>query len=294
METIEHPAPVHDQLGFFLFIAFSLHLMFILGVGFAALPENMATPQLEVTLAQYRSAKAPEETRFIAQSNQQGSGTLAERAELTTRKQADFSDNRIRETGGDAHKRTPRSQSQERLLVTTINDTIDQVMQTREPPEPQPLPLPTQGLNPEIQKLNETIASLEARLDQKQQAYARLPRVRRLTSVSARAAVDAAYLHNWRTRVEAIGNRYYPVASSRYGIYGDLRLMVAIQYDGSISNIEILSSSGHAVLDEAAIRIVRMAAPFDPFPPELRATTDMLEIIRTWKFRQNRLSSVQG
>jgi protein TonB len=292
MDTIEHPAPVHDQLGFFLFIAFSMHLMLILGVGFAAPPQNTATPQLEVTLAQYRSEKAPEEARFIAQSNQEGSGTLAERAELTTRKQADFSDNRIRETGADAQKRTPRSESQEQVLVTTINDSIDQLMRTREQPEPQPLP--DQGLNPEIQKLNDTIASLEARLDQQQQAYAERPRVRRLTSLSARAAVDAAYLHAWRSRVEAIGNRYYPVASSRYGIYGDLRLMVAILHDGSISNIEILSSSGHAVLDEAAIRIVRMAAPFAPFPPELRATTDMLEIIRTWKFRQNRLSSVQG
>jgi protein TonB len=294
METAEHPVPVHDQLGFFLFIAFSLHLMFILGVGFAALPENTATPQLEVTLAQYRSEKTPEEAHFIAQSNQEGSGTLAERAELTTRKQAEFSDNRIREAGAAAQKRTPRSQSQQRVLVTTINDTVDQVMRKREQPEPLPEPLPVQGLNPEIRKLNETIASLEARLDRQQQAYAERPRVRRLTSLSARAAVDAAYLHGWRTRVEAIGNRYYPVASSRYGIYGDLRLMVAIHHDGSIANIEILSSSGHAVLDEAAIRIVRMAAPFDPFPPELRATTDMLEIIRTWKFRQNRLSSIQG
>jgi protein TonB len=292
MDTAEHQAPQHDHLGFFLFIALSLHLMVILGVSFAALPKNTATPQLEVTLAQYRSKNTPEEARFIAQSNQEGSGTLAERTELTTRKQAEFSDNRIRETGADAQQRSPRSESQQRALVATINDTIDQVMQGREQPEP--LPLPVQGQNPKIQKLNETIASLEARLDQQQQAYARLPRVRRLTSVSARAAVDAAYLHRWRTRVEAIGNRYYPVASSRYGIYGDLRLMVAIRHDGSIANIEILSSSGHAVLDEAAIRIVRMAAPFEPFPPELRATTDMLEIIRTWKFRQNRLSSVQG
>ena len=294
MDIVDYPTPAHDQLGFFLFVAFSMHLMLILGVVFAAQPENTATPQLEVTLAQYRSENAPEEARFIAQSNQDGSGTLAERAELTTRKQADFSDNRIRETGADAQKRAPRPESQERVLVATINDSVDQVLQTREQPEPLPLPLPAQGLNPEIQKLNETIASLEARLDQQQQAYAKRPRVRRLTSVSARAAVDAAYLHGWRTRVEAIGNRYYPVASRQYGIYGDLRLMVAIRHDGSISNIEVLSSSGHAVLDEAAIRIVRMAAPFDPFPPELRATTDMLEIIRTWKFRQNRLSSVQG
>jgi protein TonB len=292
MDTVEHLPPEHDQLGFFLFVAFSLHLMFILGVGFAALPENTATPQLEVTLAQYRSEKTPEEARFIAQSNQEGSGTLAQRAELTTRKQAQFSDNRIRETGAAAQQRAARTQSEQRVLVTTVNDAVDQVMQRREKPEP--LPEPDQGLDPEIRKLNESIASLEARLDEQQQAYAERPRVRRLTSLSARAAIDAAYLHSWRTKVEAIGNRYYPVASSRYGIYGDLRLMVAIRYDGNIDNIEVLSSSGHAVLDEAAIRIVRMAAPFDPFPPELRATTDMLEIIRTWKFRQNRLSSVQG
>ena len=84
------------------------------------------------------------------------------------------------------------------------------------------------------------------------------------------------------------------MASRRYGIYGDLRLLVAIRYDGTIEAIEVLSSSGHAVLDEAAIRIVRMAAPYDPFPPELRKDVDRLEIIRTWKFKQNQLSSEQG
>jgi len=77
----------------------------------------------------------------------------------------------------------------------------------------------------------------------------------------------------------------------RYGIYGDLRLLVVILQDGSMENIRVLSSSGYAVLDEAAIKIVRMAAPFAPFPPELRATTDKLEIIRTWQFEENQLSS---
>jgi protein TonB len=77
----------------------------------------------------------------------------------------------------------------------------------------------------------------------------------------------------------------------RYGIYGDLRLLVVIRQDGSLEDIRVLSSSGYAVLDEAAIKIVRMAAPYSPFPPELMATTDKLEIIRTWQFRENRLSS---
>ena len=106
--------------------------------------------------------------------------------------------------------------------------------------------------------------------------------------------MDAAYLYQWRTQVEAIGNRHYPEESSRYGIYGDLRLLVAIRSDGSIDTIEVLSSSGHRVLDDAAVRIVRMAAPYEPFPPELASSTDKLEIIRTWKFRENRLSSEQG
>ena len=77
----------------------------------------------------------------------------------------------------------------------------------------------------------------------------------------------------------------------RYGLYGKLRLLVVIRADGSLQDIRLLSSSGYAVLDEAAIKIVRMAAPYAPFPAELRATTDQLEIIRTWQFQENRLSS---
>ena len=88
-----------------------------------------------------------------------------------------------------------------------------------------------------------------------------------------------------------MGNKYYPEASLRYGIYGSLRLLVTIRADGSLEGIRILSSSGYAVLDEAAIKIVRLTAPFAPFPAELKATTDKLEIIRTWQFQENQLSS---
>jgi protein TonB len=293
MEFAEHSTPQHDHLGFFVFLAFSLHLMLILGIGFSVDRSDFATPQLEVTLAQYRSREAPEDARFVAQSNQAGSGTLAEQAELTTRRQAEFSDNRIRELGGAPLITQVRPQQREDTIVTTIGDSTRSVTKNKVQ-EREPEPMQSAAIDPEIRKLSESIASLEARLDQQQQAYAERPRVRRLTALSARAAVDAAYLHNWRTQVEAVGNKNYPSASRKYGIYGDLRLLVAIRYDGSIQNIEVLSSSGHTVLDEAAIRIVRMAAPFDPFPAELRETTDTLEIIRTWKFRKNRLSSVRG
>ncbi len=292
MEFTERSTPQHDHLGFFLFLAFSLHLMLILGIGFTADSSDYATPQLEVTLAQYRSREAPEDARFVAQTNQAGSGTLAEKAELTTRRQAEFSDNRIREPGGAPLVTQVRPQQREDAIVTTIGDAAIQVVTEQQEEEPEPVQ--SAAIDPEIRKLSDSIASLQARLDEQQQAYAERPRVKRLTALSARSAVDAAYLHNWRSKVEAVGNKNYPSASRRFGIYGDLRLLVAIRYDGSIENIEVLSSSGHTVLDEAAIRIVRMAAPFDPFPPELRETTDTLEIIRTWKFRKNRLSSVRG
>ena len=135
------------------------------------------------------------------------------------------------------------------------------------------------------------LASLEARLQDQTQAYADMPRVKRLTTVATKESADAAYLHKFLRRLEAVGNKYYPEASVRYGLYGSLRLLVVIRHDGALEDVRVLSTSGYAVLDEAAIKTVRMAAPFAPFPAELRATTDRLEIIRTWHFEENRLSS---
>ena len=88
-----------------------------------------------------------------------------------------------------------------------------------------------------------------------------------------------------------MGNQYYPAASLRYGIYGQLRMLVTVLADGQLESVRLLESSGYAVLDEAALRIVRLAAPFPPFPKELRETTDKLEIVRRWQFEQNPLSS---
>ena len=124
-----------------------------------------------------------------------------------------------------------------------------------------------EGISPEVDRLNQELASLQAELDEQTRAYADQPRVRRLTAASAKQSVDAAYLLDWRQRLEAVGNKYYPQASVRYGIYGDVRLLVVILQDGSLEEIRVLSSSGYAVLDEAAIKIVRMAAPYSPFPP---------------------------
>ena len=61
--------------------------------------------------------------------------------------------------------------------------------------------------------------------------------------------------------------------------------------DGGVTEIRVLKSSGHAILDNAAVRIVRLSAPFAPFPPELRERHDLIEIIRTWQFRSDRVTA---
>ena len=124
------------------------------------------------------------------------------------------------------------------------------------------------------------IASLEARISEEENASANAPRIRRLTSVSAKSMAEAAYLNTWREKVERIGNANFPDA----GLFGDLRLLVVLREDGTLADIRVIASSGYQPLDAAAERIVRLAAPFQPFPVEMRKKYDQLEIIRTWKF----------
>ena len=89
-----------------------------------------------------------------------------------------------------------------------------------------------------------------------------------------------------------MGNLNYPQQAREQEIYGSLRMLVSLRPNGTVQEIRILQGAGQRVLDEAAINIVCLAAPFDPFPPELLEQVDILEIIRTWRFhRGNSFSS---
>lgn len=113
-------------------------------------------------------------------------------------------------------------------------------------------------------------------------------RVRRVTGVSPATPELSYYFEAWRRKVERVGNLNYPDAARDRSLYGSLRLLVAIAPDGALNDVRVLESSGHRILDDAALRIVRLAAPFAPFPPEMRRNTDVLEIVRTWQFRKSR------
>ncbi len=267
-------------------VAIALHAALLLGVAFKSSDSSTyQAPQIEVTLATRPGTLPPGEAQHIAQANQDGGGAEAELDQITSPNNELSSDG---EPGPQALLRPQEAPSQPRREAITTAAAAQRAIASEQPEKEQ---LPLLGLSPEVDKLTRELASLEAELDEQSRNYAQMPRVRRLTSVAARQSVDAAYLMDWRRRVEAVGNKYYPEASVRYGLYGNLRLLVVIRADGSLHDIRVLSSSGYAVLDEAAIKIVRMAAPYAPFPPELRATTDRLEIIRTWQFQENRLSS---
>ena len=92
-------------------------------------------------------------------------------------------------------------------------------------------------------------------------------------------------MDNWRLKIERIGNLNYPAeAQDAQASTARCSSPSAIKADGEVEAVEINRSSGHKVLDQAAIRIVRLAAPFDRFPENIRADTDILHITRTWTF----------
>lgn len=274
----------NDRLMLAVLIASAVHVLVIFGISFDVWRAQSKSHQVEVTLVQ-TPGRRPTEARHIAQADQQGSGSEALR-DIASGQQSAMPQPLTQA----AARESTRSSGRERLAapaVTSTNSASKIVDRRGQQQSLEDLP----EAERELARLNQELARLQADLEAQRRQYSSTPRVRRLTAASARAAVDAAYLADWRRRVEAVGNQYYPEASLRYGIYGSLEMLVTVRSDGSLEDIKILSSSGFAVLDEAAIRIVRMAAPYSPFPEELRATTDKLEILRTWQFEQNPLSS---
>lgn len=276
-----------DRLSFTVFLAASLHAAVILGVGFAWHVERARSPTIEVTLAQHDDRVAPDKADFLAQSNQLGSGDAAEARETTTTETADFHDSAVRQVASDPMTEQRRVESQATLTTSAAREEQATIRAPQTEVEPRLTPSDQRRL----MDLSQEIASLEARADTETNTEAKSPRVRRLTSVSAREAVDAYYLQSWRRKVESVGNLNYPEEARRDQLYGSLRLMVSITPDGALKEVRVLDSSGFKVLDDAAVRIVRQAAPFAPFPEEMRQSTDVLEIIRTWQFRKNHYSS---
>ena len=278
-----------DRLGFTLFIAAVLHALVILGITFDLPTPSELSKSLEITLATQQSEEQPEQADYLAQHNQQGSGTLEEKAAPSTTEEADFQDSEINKVTPQQQVSAPPPVPQEQKVVTTSAPKIDQI--TTASTKPKPTEAPPSSLHFNMSTLSSEIASLEAQLAEERQQYARRPRVLRLNAASTMQDKGAYYKDAWRRKVEKVGNLNYPAEARSNKIYGSLRLLVAINRDGTLREVSILESSGNTVLDNAALRIVRLSAPFTPFTGDLM-DVDVLEIIRTWRFEPgDRVSS---
>ncbi len=281
-----------DRLVFTGFMAILVHAVIILGVSFSVYSRYKTPQTIEVTLAQHNDDTVPENADYLAQYNQAASGTLDKKAELTSDTRAEFADTDIRKVEPSPQKKSEISEPDAPVNVVSTTAKISEATQqvvTKDKTRDKKL---KKGKEKEAVDPSNEIASLQAKLSQQKQQYAKRPRIKTITSVATRASVDAEYLSVWQEKVELIGNLNYPPEARKQKLYGRLRLLVSLLPDGSVHNIDVLESSGQRVLDDAAIRIVRLAAPFAPFPPELKKNVDQLEIIRTWKFEKgDRLTS---
>lgn len=279
-----------DRFSFTLFMALAVHAVVVLGITFAPESPRSSAQTMEITLSQFDDETDPEEADFLAQTSQQGSGTEEEAQEMTSPEPTDVSQPEIADVQPEPPARTKPVSRQEQAVVQTEAASRRQVRQPEEAVETTEEPLPVREKKSLMERSLE-IASLEARLDAQRQAYAKKPRVMRVTAASTLRSSNAWYVQNWISRVTRVGNINYPTEARRAGIYGTLRMLVSLKKDGTIKELAILQSSGSTVLDDAAIRIVRMAAPFAPFPDDMRDEVDELEIIRTWSFQQRGLTS---
>lgn len=279
-----------DRLGFTLLIAGLLHAAVILGVGFTVEELPAQSRGLEVTLARFASDKAPDKADFIAQADQQGSGTLEHEAAPSTDQQTVVQDEQVNEVSVESTRQPAKPIEAPQPVLATQQPRPQKVVQT---PANRPVPEPRkQAPVLDRDQLSADIASLEAEFARERQQYAKRPRISHQHTASTKRDVSAWYRDDWRKKVERIGNLNYPDEARRNGMYGSLRLLVVIRSDGSIDKMAVLESSGQPVLDQAALNIVRLSAPFAPFSGELAARFDQVEIIRTWRFeRGDRLSS---
>lgn len=277
------PVDSGDRLSFTFFMAIVLHGLVLLGIGFK-LPEHKNTSQtIEITLATHQSLHAPKDADFLAQHNQEASGTVDDARQLTTERQAQFADSQVRDvTPLQQQAASTRKIKDQQLLSTTEKSTHKTQLKLN--PDERDEREPLEGTSEDQALVSTEIASLQAKLDKQRQEYAKRPRVRTLTSVSTKASFDAKYLHDWSAKIEQVGNRNYPREALSRHITGNLRLSVMINPDGTIYEIKVLQSSGQRILDDAARQIVRLSAPFTSFPAEIRKNADRLQIIRTWRF----------
>jgi periplasmic protein TonB len=275
----------HDRmLGAALGLSLALHAA-VLSVHFK-FPEGLRwkqeNPPLEVVLVNAKTRERPAKAEVLAQANLDRGGNVEENRRAKT----PLPVTEPRKPGKDFAD----AQRRQRALEARQQELLEQMraVQSQAPaaaPRQQGLEEPgakTSGRD--LADLALAAMRLQAQIDRQIEDYQKRPR-KKFIGANAAEYRFAQYEEDWRVKVERVGTLNYP-AEARGKVYGNLRLTVAIRPDGSVESVELDRSSGLKVLDAAAFKIVRMAAPYARFPPDIKRDTDLLVITRTWFFGQ--------
>jgi protein TonB len=273
-------APTADRLALTLFIATAFHALVILGIGFDAFdqePPDSDTPTLDITVVNPNQTKPPEDYDYLAETSQDGAGNTQEKVQPQQQV---------------IEQAPPPAATPELKPDTTKVLTRDNSRQKVEEPEENPPQEDTpQSSATELINRSMEMLTLNQQINQTLQAYSKTPKSK-FISARTKEFKYASYMRDWVAKVERVGELNYPDAARRQHLSGKLIVQVAVYPDGSVREITIRKPSGHKILDDAAVRIVKLAAPFAPFPEDIKKETDVLYITRTWIFTSgNRLKS---
>ncbi len=291
MEQAVKAAPIKssDRLSFTIFIAVIVHLVLVLGLVFEfELNKPVTLTEMEVIFIQNSTPSEESEADYLAQITQQGGGNTEQKVRPKSPPPSELpSDNPNLAPAQQIEMVASKPKlPQEQLAVQTAEQAELMQQQTFEPESESPQALTAQQL---VQRSRE-IARLNAEVSDAWESYSKIPR-KKFISAATQEYNAASYMSAWQDKVERIGNINYPEAARHQQIYGNLVLEVNINPDGSVQKINVLRSSGEPLLDDAAIRIVNLAAPFAPLPEALREESDILAIIRTWQFQKSGLAT---
>jgi periplasmic protein TonB len=274
------------RLGVSMAASSAFHLFVLFGITLA-LPgmtrlKNFSEP-LEVVLVNARTVTKPTKADALAQAHLDGGGnTDADRRAKSPLPVMPKESRNIQLQRAAA--RVQELERDAKQLMTQVKSA-----KAVDPPEPKADVEQHQGDTPRSENIvakSLEIARLQAQIDKNWESYQKRPR---RTFVGARTQnyYLAQYVDDWRQKIERVGTLNYPEAARREQVFGTLQLTVAINSDGSVEKVEIERSSGKKILDQAALRIVELAGPFAPLPPDIRKTTDILHITRTWIFTRS-------
>jgi len=221
----------------------------------------------------------------LAQANLDGGGNTDDNRQA----QSPFpllSENKQVADMANANQKVGQLEQEVKRLMTAVNSERDihqPKLQSEWPLRKQDAPNTTDLVQRSLE-----IARLEAQISKDYEAYQKRPK-RRFIGARAQEYRFARYVEDWRAKVERVGNLNYPEAAKREKLFGSLQLTVGIKSDGTLESVEINRSSGKNILDEAAVRIVKLAGQngFSPFPSDISQDTDILYITRTWVFTRS-------